>query len=699
MTPKTRVRSGSALGSQQLLAIHEVMVLGREMDEAERRLRRQGRYLFQLSAAGHDAIQAVAAHLMRPGRDWFYPYYRDRTFCLGIGVPPRDLLRQGFAKASDPSSGGRQMPNHFGSARLHIVSQSSPTGTQYLQAVGTAEAGMLARELAHAPGAPAFADGELVYVSSGEGATSEGEFYEAVSAAALRRAPVLFLIEDNEYAISVPVEAQTPGGSISRVFRDFPGLLTLAVDGLDVDASYGRLAEAVAHVRSGAGPALVHAHVARLHPHSDSDDDSLYRTVEERASAATRDPLTAFSARLVDEGLLTRDDVERVHDEARQGILAAIDEVLEEEEPRGDTVERFLFAPEIATPVETYADPDGEPVTLVAAVNRTIELEMASDVRVVVFGEDVADCSREDILGEVKGKGGVFKATENLQRLFGSHRVFNSQLAEASIVGRAIGMAIRGFRPVVEIQFFDYIWPAVMQIRNELAMMRWRSNNSFSCPVVIRVPIGGYVRGGGIYHSQSGESIFCHCPGLRVVMPSNASDASGLLRASIQSGDPVLFLEHKHLYRQRYARRPYQGAEYVIPLGKAATVRAGRDVTLVTYGAQVQKSLAAAESLAADGIDVEVIDLRSLVPYDWDAIAASVERTGRLVIVYEDNRAFGFGAEIAARAADELFEDLDAPVGRIGSLDTPVGYAPELVEATLPRVDQIEALLARTVRF
>ena len=699
MATKTRSLKSVGISRSELLSAYRLMVLGREVDEAEARFRRQGHYLFQLSIAGHDAVQAVCARLLKSGHDWFFPYYRDRTFALGIGMSMEDIFRQGLGKATDPSSGGRQMPNHFASPALHIVSQSSPTGTQYLQAVGIAEAGKLAAELSNSPRIPAFQADEVVYVSSGEGATSQGEFYEALSAASLKRLPVLFVIQDNEYAISVPVEEQTPGGSISRAFRGFPGLLVEEVDGLDVIDCYERIGRAVAHCRAGKGPALVHAKVVRLHAHSDSDDDSLYRSAREKADAATQDPMVTFEAALIDEELITAAEAEEEHDRARRRLGEAFDTVVTEPETRGDSNELYLFNPETVTVEETRPESDGAVLTMIAAVNHTLEIEMARDRRVVVFGEDIADCSRAECLDELKGKGGVFKATQNLQRLFGSGRVYNTALAEASIVGRAIGMSARGFRPVVEIQFFDYIWTAMMQIRNELATMRWRSSNSFSSAVVVRAPIGGYVRGGAMYHSQCGEAAFCHTPGLRVVMPSNARDVCGLLRASIRCGDPVLFLEHKHLYRQRYSRSADPGPDYVIPLGKAATVRPGRDVTVVTYGAMVQKSLDVSEALEAEGLEPEIIDLRSLQPYDWDAIAVSVRKTGRLVVVHEESRSWGFGAEIAARVADELFEHLDAPVARVASADTHVGYAPELVDRALPSPEGIEKAIRDTARY
>ena len=674
------------------------MVTSRELDAVELRLKRQRRVYFQLGSAGHEVIQAAASMLLRPGKDWFYPYYRDRVLALGLGVSPRDMLRQAMAKATDPASGGRMMPYHYGSPELHIVNQSSPTGTQFSEAAGTAEGALLARALPPSDLRPSFLDDELVYVSGGEGSTSAGEFYEAVCAAALKRLPVLFLIQDNEYAISVPTEEQTPGGSISALFSSFPHLCIEDVDGLDFPASYEAIQRAAEHCRRRRGPALVHARVVRLTPHSDSDNDLLYRPASEKEEDALRDPVVLFESYLKSASWATDAELEALRGSVRTDLEQAVEEVAPEPEAEPEQVELHVYNPVRTVEVETTPREEGSPLTVVDAINRTLATEMEADPRIVVFGQDVADVSRLRYLEQVKGKGGVFKVTHGLQRRFGEHRVYNTPIAEGSIVGRALGLAVRGFRPVAEIQFFDYIWPAMHQIRNELSLMRWRSNGAFACPVVLRVPTGGYLRGGAVYHSQSGEAIFCHCPGLRVVIPSNARDAVGLLRTAMRCGDPVLFLEPKHLYRQSYARAPYPGDDYVIPLGKARTVRQGDALTLVVYGALVEKGLRAARELSAEGIEIDVIDLRSLQPYDWDAIRESVVATGRLVVAHEESRSFGFGAEIAARAAEDLFDYLDAPVGRYAAKDVHVPYSPDLEDAVLPQVAGLVEVLRRTAR-
>src|SRR6478672_11102560 len=697
---KTASGTSSSLSAEELVGAYRNMLLSRRLDDKEVQLKRQNKIFFQISGAGHEAILTAAAMALKPAYDWFYTYYRDRALCLALGVTPAEMLYEAVGAAIDPASGGRQMPSHWGHKDYNIVSASSPTGTQFLQGVGSAEATLRAKLLNISEG---FQKDEVVFISTGEGQTSEGEFWESLNTACNLKLPAVYLVEDNGYAISVPVEVNTAGGSISKLVRSFPNLLVEEVDGCDLLASYDTIQRAVDYARQRKGPALVHAKVIRPYSHSLSDDEKLYRPPTEREADAARDPVTQFPKWLVSEGHATEDEIQQIQKEVDAIVLAATDDALAQPQPGPDTVYFGVYSPDVdptGEQFDTEDDPQfsGEPTTMVDLLNACMKDEMRRDGKIVVFGEDVADVSREEYLGKVKGKGGVFKVTWGLQKEFGGARVYNSPLAEANIVGRAIGMALRGFKPVVEVQFFDYIWPAYMQIRDELATMRWRSNNALAASVVIRVTYGGYIRG-ALYHSQTGASLFTHCPGLRVVCPSNALDANGLLRTAIRCEDPVIFLEHKHLYRQTYNKGRYPGPNFMIPFGKARVVREGTDVTVVTYGATVQRALTAANAVAENGISVEVIDLRTLSPWDRETVFDSVKKTSRVIVGYEDSLSWGYGAEIAAAIADECFAWLDAPVGRVASTDTFVGYAPQLEDAILPQVEDFKVAYRETARY
>ncbi len=701
------------LSRDRLIRMFRIMHLSRRLDDREIQLKQQNKIYFQISGAGHEGVLVAAGEVLRSGHDWFFPYYRDRALCLSLGVTPYDMLLQAVGAKDDPASAGRQMPSHWGQPKFNIVERSSTAGMQWLQAVGAAEASVYYEALPHAleqaQKAPLgqyvrHVSDEIVFVSGGEGMTSEGEFFEALNSACMKRVPVLFLVEDNGYAISVPVDAQTAGGSISKLVASFPNLHIEECDGTDTLASYEVLNRSATYCRARKGPALVHAHVTRPYSHSYSDDEKHYKLSAEREGEAQRDPLSRFGLFLVRENIVDEKELEEIESEVDREILEATDRALAAELPPAsrESILRYVYSPDVdptSAEFETKPHFSGGPKTMVEIIPATLADEMARDDRVIVFGEDIADCSHEQNLETVKGKGGVFKATAGLQRRFGSARVFNSPLAEANIVGRAIGMAIRGLKPVVEIQFFDYIWPAMMQIRDELVVTRWRSAGIFKAPVVIRAASGGYLTGGGIYHSQSGESIFTHCPGLRVVMPSTALEVSGLLRTAIRSDDPVLFLEHKHLYRQPYNRSQYPGPDYTIPFGKARVVREGSDLSIITFGALVHRSEVAAAELEREGISVEIIDLRTLSPYDWEAIANTVTKTHRVLVVYEDMLSWGYGAEIAARIADELFDELDAPVRRVAAMDTFCAYQPKLEDEILPQTSHIVAAARKLTSF
>ena len=701
-----RTHDRRGLDEKTLIGIYRTMYLSRRIDDKEIQLKGQNKIFFQISGAGHEAVLTGAALAMKPAYDWFFPYYRDRALMLGLGMTAQEMLYSSVGAEPDPNSHGRQMPSHWGATRLNVPSQSSCTGSQALHAVGAAEAGYrasLVNELQKI--VTGFKGDEVVYMSVGDGTTSEGEWWEALNSACNMKLPVIFVVEDNGYAISTPVEVNTAGGDISKLVTGFPGLLIQKIDGTDPLGSYAAFKDAVEYCRKRKGPAFIHAKVIRPYSHSLSDDEKLYRPEEEREADARIDPIKTYAEFLMTEGICSSEQLEALRKEVDEEVNKAADIAVATPQPAPETAYRNVYSPDVDPTDRTMFDTEngaelsGNPGTMVDLINRCMHEEMERDPAIVVFGEDVADASREEYLERVKGKGGVFKVTANLQRKFGSARVFNSPLAEANIVGRAVGLSLRGLKPVIEIQFFDYIFPAMHQIRNEVAVMRWRSDGESKCPMVIRVPVGGYLKGGAVYHSQSGTTLFAHTPGLRIVYPSNALDANGLLRTSIRCDDPVMFLEHKHLYRQVYNKSAYPGSDFLIPFGKAKKVREGSDVTIVTFGALVERSNQAAKRLEQQGITVDLIDLRTLVPYDWEMIAESVKKTSRVVVAHEDPISYGYGAEIAARISDELFEYLDAPVRRVGATDTFVAYAPQVEDFILPQSDDVEKAVLELMKY
>ncbi len=659
------------LAKDQLLKVYRTMLTGRRIDEKHLILLKQGKSFFHIGGSGHEAAQTAAAAALTPGKDYAFPYYRDLSFCLQLGFTPEEYFLAALHRAEDPGTGGRQMPGHYGKKELRIITQSSPTGTQYLQAVGVA---LVAKKEGK---------GEVVYVSSGEGSTSEGEFFEAVNWAARESLPVIFFIQDNRFAISVPVTQQTAGGSVYEATKGFQGLERFDVDGTDFLETYRAMKAAVERARKGDGPSLIHANVVRLLPHSSSDDDRKYRSKEDLEQDRLLDPIPKMARLLIEEGYLTDAGAASMAEDVKTMIDASVDYAESRPLPEASSVETDLYGEAHGNPPTSFVEPEhsGNKIVMVDAINHALHEEMERHATMLVFGEDIAD-----------GKGGVFTATKGLSTKFGKERVFNSPLAEASIIGVAVGCALKGWKPVPEIQFGDYIWPGFMQIRDELAMFRYRSKGTWPSPVVIRVPVGGYIHG-GLYHSQSIEGFMAHIPGIRLAFPSNAADAKGLLKAAIRGDDPVIFMEHKGLYRQGYASSMEPGPDYVLPFGIAAVRREGTDISVITYGAMVQKSLEAARKMDEQGVSVEVIDLRTLNPLDDEAIFRSVRKTSKVLVVHEDTITGGFGGEIAARIAKECFRDLDAPIERVGALDIPVPYSPPLEDAMLPNEAKILSAL------
>jgi 2-oxoisovalerate dehydrogenase E1 component len=651
------------LTNEEMIHAWKSMLLSRLTDDRIDMLIKQGKATFLISGSGHEAVQVACAMAMQGGKDWFFTYYRDNAIGTALGITAKDIFRHIMGRVTDSFTGGRQMPMHLGSKKLRMPTASSPTGTQYLQAVGAALS-CVYRET-----------DEVAYVGGGEGSTSEGEFFEAINWAAREKLPTIFCIQNNRFAISVPIEQQTAGASVFKVVAGFEGLNRFHIDGTDFLESYATAKEAVRLARSGKGPSMIYADVVRLRSHSASDAQEKYRSKEAIEKDKIRDPILKLEKLFVERQIMTAEEIQSARKEMTEQVVKAAEEAFAEPAPEASAVMNNLFCPpEQQTKIKYEASiPSGAPIVMVDAINHALHEEMEKNPNMLVYGEDVQD-----------GKGGVFTATKGLSTKYGVKRCFNSPLAEASIVGTAVGAALAGLKPVVEIQFADYIFPAVMQIRNELVMYRYRSNGAFECPVTIRVATGGYI-GGGHYHSQNIEAIFAKCPGLYIAYPSNAADAKGLLKTACQLRDPVMFLEHKFLYRQGYAKSPEPDADYYLPFGKATIKREGNDLTIVTYGAMVEKALKAARELDKKSYSIEVIDIRTIVPLDIETILASVKKTGKVIVFHEDTKFVGLGGEIAAEIAENAFEYLDAPVKRVAGLHVHVPFHPNLESAALPQ--------------
>ncbi|MEO1570003.1 MAG: dehydrogenase E1 component subunit alpha/beta [Bacteroidota bacterium] len=662
--------------TEQLRAVLRTMLTSRRLDEKMLTLLKQGKGFFHIGASGHEAAQIGLGMHLRGGHDWFAMYYRDLATALSVGVTAQEVMLAHHARAADPFSGGRQMPEHFSHRDLQIFSTSSSVGAQWVPGVGFALA-------SQRQGTDA-----VTYISGGEGSTSQGSFHEALNWASRAQAPALFHVQDNGYAISVPVHEQTAGGSIYPLLGGYTGLTRARYDGTDFFTTFAVAKAATGHLRAGRGPVALYADVVRLLPHSSSDDHKKYRPLDELEADQQRDPIARFERRVVNAGLITLDDVVELRAEVKQAVEDAARWAESQPLAEPSTATQFVVSEaDLGLDYES-SDPDGELIVMVDAINHALDEEMARDERVLVYGEDVAG-----------GKGGVFTATRGLTSKHGADRCFNSPLAEHSIVGSAVGLSCAGFKPVVEIQFGDYIWPAMQQLRNQVAPLRYRSNNTWACPMVIRVPVGGYIHG-GLCHSQNIEAIFGHMPGFQIAFPSNSADAKGLLKTAIRMEDPVLFLEHKALYRQGPARRPEPNADYLVPFGKAAIARAGTDLTIVTWGALVYKALNAAKALQKqDGVSVEVIDLRTILPLDMDTVLASVKKTNRVLVAYEDHEFMGFGAEIAAQIADRSFGHLDAPIRRVAGAWCSIPYADPLEKAVLPQDDDVIAAARNVLAY
>ncbi len=657
------------LDKKKLLEVLRLMIKARTIDNKAMNLLKQGKTFFHIAGSGHEAVQAALGLYLNSKKDWLFPYYRDLALVLSAGLTTKEFFLQCLAKADDPASGARQLPEHWGHSDFNLPSQSSPTGTQFLHAVGAALASKKT------------GNDYISYVSSGEGTTSEGEFHEAINWASREKLPVLFVIENNKYAISVHVKHQSggKGHSIAEMVSGYFNLYRARIDGTEFFESYEEIGKAIDHIKKGNGPALIEADVVRLQSHSSSDDQKKYRDVKELSEDQKKCPIQKLSKRIIDEYDITKEEIDQLWKEAANEVNAAADEAAKMPDPDPNEAHRYVFDESGFKETLDYekGEPSGQKIVMVDAINHALHEEAEFNDKIYMFGQDIAD-----------GKGGVFTATKGLSNNFGRDRIFNSPLAEASIIGVATGMALTGLKPVVEIQFGDYIWPGFMQIKDELTTIRYRSNNTWSAPMVIRAAVGGYIHG-GLYHSQNIEAIFAHVPGIYIAYPSNAADAKGLLKTACRINDPVLFCEHKGLYRQSSAQSPEPDKDYLLPFGKAKIVKEGNDLTVISYGVSLWDSLLAAKKLEDEGYSVEVIDIRTIIPLDKETIFNSVKKTGKAIVIHEDTFTAGFGAEIAALIADNCFQSLDGPVKRVGAKDSHIPYSPILENAILPGRNQI----------
>jgi 2-oxoisovalerate dehydrogenase E1 component len=671
---KREIERGGIIPDAVVLELYQKMLTVFYVEERLKVFDRLGKVSFHASARGHEKFQIGMTLLLKPRQDWFFTYYREKGIAIGLGMSLKDIFLGMLSRQSDPNSAGRNMPEHWSSRELRLVAQTAATGTQFLPAVG------LARAVKRDGGS------EIVYVSSGEGATSEGEFFEALNWASRERLPVLFVIQNNGYAISVPQKVQT-SSEIHRIAQGF-GMPTYTVDGTWFEPMYQMLPSVIETMRQGSGPVLVEGQVIRMDSHSSSDDQKKYRSQEELNEMIERDPIQQTERYLQRHRILDGEQMQQMRDQTKAEVDRAADEADQEPAPRTDGILAHIYAenPDAAlsldAPVKYFSE---EPISLIEAINRGLREEMALNPKIVMWGEDIAD-----------PKGGVFGVTRGLSTAY-PDRVTNSPLAEASIVGVAGGMAIAGYKPIVEIQFADYMWPAFMQIRNEVPTVRWRSQGVWTCPVVIRIPVGGHIKGGP-WHSACVEAFLAHIPGWRVVFPSSAEDAKGLIKTAARSADPVIFFEHKALYRRMESRTREPDSDYLIPFGRGRIRREGRDGTIVTWGSSVYQALEIAKRKESEGCLLEVLDIRSIVPLDEELIYESVKKTNRVLVLHEDSLTQGFGAEISARIVENCFKHLDAPVMRVAASDSFVPSATTLEDAILPSLadlgNAVDKLLA-----